>query len=265
MKIIPLIMLMCFLASCDSRKSEPTPTEEVKTEEVKTEEPKVEDPKTEEEKPEVKSPIIEEEKPVQAIALKKGWFPEYNKIIIDAVNKNGSNLLKYNKSPEFWAKLFCGVASAESSYRPWETYWEKELGVSCLEAWKDKAKCEKFVSNWNGKQKYSSRKASIDARGWDRVTKTFYLSEGLLQLSYSDKNYYNCDFDFEGDKTKLDDDHTKTIFDPKKNLECGVVILNKLVGKKGTPYYDSGHYWAVLKPSNKRYSDFKTAMSKCGS
>ena len=231
----------------------------------KKEEPKEEPPKQEEVKPTPKpEPTIEDDAPT-AIVLESGWKKEYEKILSDKIKSHGPNLLKYKNDVGYWVKLFCGTAGAESAYKPWTTYWEKELGVSCLSVW-DKARCEKFVANWNKKQKYSSRYAYIDRKGWDRVTKTFYLSEGLLQLSYSDKKYYGCDFDWEKDQFKLDDDHEKSIFDPKKNLECGVVILNRLVGKKGTPFFNSGHYWAVLKPSNKRHKDFKWYRdNKCGS
>lgn len=251
MKFLTVIFLMLFLVSCeDDKKPEPTPT-----------------PKPIETKP------IEVEEPVQAIALKQGWFPEYNKIVMDAV-KNAPHLLKYNKDPKWWADFFCGVAGAESGYKPWDTFPELSLGVSCMSVVKDKKKCQDIVDDYhknhkygqlamNNPSKYGKYKAYIDRKGWDRVTKTFYLSEGLLQLSYSDKGYYGCDFDFEGDVEKFTTDQTKSIFDPKKNLECGVIILNRLVGKKGTPYYNSGHYWAVLKPSNSRHKDFFYYKDKC--
>ena len=64
-----------------------------------------------------------------------------------------------------------------------------------------------------------------------------YLSLGLLQLSYVDQNNYTfCDI--QGEK----------IYKVGNNLECGLGILNKLVGKYKKPVFNSGHYWSVLQP-----------------
>lgn len=189
-----------------------------------------------------------------------GWNSSYVSIVNNAVKTHGPSLLAYNKDPKFWNKFFCAVAGAESSYKTTETYWEKSLGVSCLSVW-PKDRCVAFVKDWNSR---SSRKAYIDRKGWDRVTKTFYLSEGLLQLSYSDAKYYSCDFDMELDRDLLSNDPRKTIFDPANNLECGVIIMNRLVKKKGQLYFNSGHYWAVLKPNNSRHKVFKNYLNqKC--
>ena len=129
--------------------------------------------------------------------------------------------------------------------------------MSCVSVW-DKARCEEFVKDWNSK---NSRKAAIDQKGWDRTTKTFYLSEGLLQLSYSDKQYYGCDFDWEKDRYKNADDHSKTIFDPYKNLECGVKILERQLTKYGTLYYNKS-YWAVLRPNRSSHDNYKWYYNK---
>jgi hypothetical protein len=50
-------------------------------------------------------------------------------------------------------------------------------------------------------------------------------SEGLLQLSYADRNRYGCDFNWAMDRTLKANDPAKTILQPKNNLECGVKIL----------------------------------------
>lgn len=64
-----------------------------------------------------------------------------------------------------------------------------------------------------------------------------YLSLGLLQLSYVDQNHYTfCDI--QGHK----------IYKLTNNLQCGLGILNKLVGKYKKPVFNSGHYWSVLQP-----------------
>lgn len=196
------------------------------------------------------------------LILNRGWFPQYDEAVKQSL-KSAPHLMKYKNDVLFWQDFFCGISMAESNHTPWTTYWEKSLGGSCMEVWKDEKRCDTFIKDWNAKQTKVSRYASKNAKGWDRATKTFYLSEGLLQLSYSDKNYRGCEFDYEADKYKLVGDHTKTIFDYKRNLQCGVKILNSLVGKKGTPFFNTGHYWAVLKPRNARYADFKAAHRKC--
>ena len=190
--------------------------------------------------------------------LIKGWHKEYNDYLVKIISEHGKNLLTYNNDLGYWNTFFCALAGAESSFKPWDTYWESSLGVSCLEVWNNE-QCDKFIADWNSK---NTRKASKNKKGWDKATKTFYLSEGLLQLSYSDKNYYGCDFDWELDKDKLASDHSKSIFNPKKNIKCGVIILNRLLKKKKTPFFSSGHYWAVLKPRNKRHKDFMWYLEK---
>jgi hypothetical protein len=50
-------------------------------------------------------------------------------------------------------------------------------------------------------------------------------SEGLLQLSYADQKRYGCDFNWQVDRALKANDPTKTILQPKNNLECGVKIL----------------------------------------
>ena len=190
--------------------------------------------------------------------LVKGWYKEYNEYLEKIIPEHGKNLLLYKNDLKYWKKFFCALSGAESNFKPWDTYWENSLGVSCLSVWTE-AKCDIFIKDWNSK---STRKASKNKKGWDKATETFYLSEGLLQLSYSDKNYYGCEFDWEADQNKLASDHSKSIFDPKKNIKCGVVILDRLIKKKKTPFFNSGHYWAVLKPKNKRHKDFKWYFNK---
>ena len=87
-------------------------------------------------------------------------------------------------------------------------------------------------------------------------------SEGLLQLSYQDSKYHACDFDWSTDRKKSAFDLSKSIFDIQKNIRCGMMIMDKLVKKRGTYIFDSGNYWAVLKPNNKRHKVFLNAFKK---
>lgn len=92
--------------------------------------------------------------------------------------------------------------------------------------------------------------------GKDVVTGKQNTSEGLTQMSYQDSKYHGCNFDWSADKTKADGDPTKTIFSIVNNIECCLIVLDKLVAKKGQVFFNDGHYWAVLKPNNKRHGVF---------
>jgi hypothetical protein len=87
--------------------------------------------------------------------------------------------------------------------------------------------------------------------GTDPITKLPVYSEGLLQLSYQDKNGYPfCnEFDWSKDKSLDGADPRKTILDPIKNLTCGVRIMNQIMGKHNAIAFDSGNYWSTLMPS----------------
>jgi hypothetical protein len=58
------------------------------------------------------------------------------------------------------------------------------------------------------------------------------------------------EFDWSVDRYLSVSDPKKTIFDPYKNLKCGIRILNQIVGNKKLISFSSGHYWAVLKPTS---------------
>lgn len=149
---------------------------------------------------------------------------------IDEVVKNKLpsclNLLKFNPSLHYWQSVIKAICKAESNFNVLETYWEKDLGNN----------------------------------GYDKVTGAKYLSEGLMQLSYSDHKYYACEFDWEADKNKPEHSEDKSIFNVRKNIECGMIILNKLVGINRHYIYNVGNYWAVLKPNNKRHEVFLEAL-----
>ena len=110
--------------------------------------------------------------------------------------------------------------------------------------------------------KLNCRYVEPPSLGKDAVTGMQNTSEGLLQLSYQDSRYYACEFDWNTDRKKTAFDLSKSIFDIQKNIKCGMMIMNKLVGKKETYIFDSGNYWAVLKPSNKRHKIFLNAFKK---
>jgi hypothetical protein len=140
-------------------------------------------------------------------------------IVVESYIDECLNLLNLNPNRSDWQKIFKAIAFAESSFNVAERYVETELGK-------------------------------------DAVTGKQNTSEGLFQMSYQDAKYHQCEFDWNVDKYK---DHTapeKTIFNIRRNTECAMKVLDKLVAKHGDYIFDNGHYWAVLKPSNKRHKVF---------
>ena len=86
-----------------------------------------------------------------------------------------------------------------------------------------------WESKWNPKVKY---KESFGV--WSR---------GLFQLSKQDARYYKCDFTTE-----------QSVHDPKANIECAVLIMeklikqdNKIAGKINGKWRGGARYWAVLR------------------
>lgn len=150
----------------------------------------------------------------------KTWSSEWDKIILDSLSSKPS-LKNLNNNPKFYVAFIKALAKAESCLNLSERYVETGLGK-------------------------------------DAVTGTQNTSEGLLQLSYQDAKYHGCAFDWSKDKSLGVKDLKKTIFDPKNNLECGMIILEKqvktygILTTKSTPYY-----WAVLNRSNKRFAEFE--------
>lgn len=89
--------------------------------------------------------------------------------------------------------------------------------------------------------------------GKDPITGQPVASEGLLQLSYQDVlTFPFCnEFDWSVDSKLNPLDKKKTIFDPYKNLRCGIQILNLQVQKYNLIGTNKGGYWAVIIPTNK--------------
>lgn len=97
--------------------------------------------------------------------------------------------------------------------------------------------------------------------GIDPITGKQVASEGLLQLSYQDIQWAPwCEFDWSLDKKLSNNDPNKTIFDPYKNLSCGIQIMANEINKRGVVYYDKS-YWAVRRPNGK-FTQVKFINSK---
>jgi hypothetical protein len=94
----------------------------------------------------------------------------------------------------------------------------------------------------------------------DTVTKRMIRSEGLLQLTYMDATRYNCDFDWDHDKTLAEHDPAKTILQPKNNLLCGVNIMENQMITQRRPLLSSASYWITLQPAHPSYRVFAKQM-----
>jgi hypothetical protein len=113
----------------------------------------------------------------------------------------------------FWVFLASAVVKYESGFDPTDRYVETDLGI-------------------------------------DPITGEQVVSEGLMQLSYQDVlNYSYCNqFDWSTDKNLSPTDPNKTIFDPNKNLTCGLRILNQQVSENNLIAVKG--YWSTLDPKN---------------
>lgn len=104
----------------------------------------------------------------------------------------------------------------------------------------------KYESNWKPDCYYVESTMGIDP-----ITGRQVASEGLFQLSYQDQKnyikYFDCGFDWSKDKLLKNNDPKKTIFDPEKNIKCGVKILARQVEKYGSITISKGAYWSTLK------------------
>jgi hypothetical protein len=124
--------------------------------------------------------------------------------------------LNRNEKINFWGQLFASISYFESGWNPTTRFKESTMGV-------------------------------------DPVTNQPVYSEGLLQLSYQDTLWAKwCEFDWSKDRILNATDPKKSIFDPKKNLECGVGIMARQIRRTGNIILSSGAYWAVIK-ENGRY------------
>jgi hypothetical protein len=150
-----------------------------------------------------------------SVINKFGMWLERGSSDIESFCPNYYNLSSEQKS-NFWVYLVSAVVRFESNFRTTHRYRETTLGT-------------------------------------DPITKEPVYSEGLLQLSYQDKLAYPfCDeFDWARDRWLCRTDPSKSIFDPFKNLRCGIRILNWQVQRFDLIAVDRGQYWAVLKPSSR--------------
>jgi hypothetical protein len=95
----------------------------------------------------------------------------------------------------------------------------------------------------------------------DVVTHRIVRQEGLLQLTYMDGPRYNCDFDWDADKSLPEHDPGKTILQPKNNLLCGLNILDYQLLTQRKPLLTKSSYWVTLRPGTYSYNLFIKQMA----
>jgi hypothetical protein len=161
------------------------------------------------------------------LAPENGWHTEAYESYIEKEVAKLPEHMKYNSNPKYWAKFYKSLSAAESSFKPFTTYHETTLGNGGIDPWAKK-------------------------KGFKDTT---YWSMGLFQLSYSDSEYYSCPFDWEADRLKDMKDKSNSIYVPKNQFDCAFKIMERLLAKNGTPFFDSKNYWIVLKPGS-RYAKY---------
>jgi hypothetical protein len=127
----------------------------------------------------------------------------------------------------FWAYFFQALAGAEACLEPTSRVKHSERVVSRI----------------------------------DPVTGKIVRSEGLLQVSYWDQRRYGCEFDWQRDKNLKADDPSKTILQPRNNLECGIKILENQIIDQHKPLITRKSYWAPLQPGNYSHQNFLKEMT----
>lgn len=86
-------------------------------------------------------------------------------------------------------------------------------------------------------------------------------TEGLLQLSYADRERYGCQFDPQADRNLKLSDPERTILQPENNLRCGVKILDNQIIEQGKPLLSRSSYWSTLRPGTVSYRVFAKQMT----
>lgn len=173
---------------------------------------------------------------------------EWTNMLLDSIKTYGKNLtdsqdfadkkqwcpnwtrLSPSEKTEFWVHMFNGVAAKESNFNTKTTFDEKT--------------------------RHNIKKGRVNPDNY---------SQGLFQLSYGSadqKAYRNfCKFDKEADSLKDVSDPSLTIYDPKKQMDCAVGMMNHLVGQNdaigstttvnGKKKYKGGaRFWSTMRDSN---------------
>jgi len=170
------------------------------------------------------------------------WDPQWDKLIEQSLPKEllsnkreraVKSLCPRFKSMDetdkraFWAYFFQALAGAEAGLKPTANVRHADPAVAVV----------------------------------DTVTHRTVRQEGLLQLTYMDASRYNCDFDWNADKSLPEHDPAKTILQPKNNLLCGLNILDYQLLTQRKPLLTQSSYWVTLRPGTYSYNLFIRQMA----
>lgn len=172
------------------------------------------------------------------ITVKLSWpHQEWNEILITEVTKNFDNLSQATDTQNF-----CPKFKSLNKEKQIIAFAEILIGVM------------KYESAWDPNSRMK------EDLGTDHVTGMQVWSEGLLQLSYGDKEWAPwCEFNWP--KDKLLPIAQRTITNPRINMACGIrIFANQIKSKKViTPV--SG-YWSVLNTGSryKKVAEIQTRV-----
>ncbi len=92
--------------------------------------------------------------------------------------------------------------------------------------------------------------------GWNEANGEPVVSRGLLQISLGSSRPYGCGMN-----------NSSELHDPRKNIECGVRILNHwipndgvVVGLRGKKWLGGARYWSVLRDSNRNAKPIRALL-----
>jgi hypothetical protein len=196
--------------------------------------------------------IVPGAKSIQNDPKKRQWTPEYDRIIEQALPEEMLSV-EFNPKAKRDIKRVCPMFFKGS--RELRTQFWLYLFQSI---------------SWH-EDEFNPRNSSRE-KDKDRT-----LSQGLMQVSYTDAPHeviyvdarhkkhrkwsegHGCDFDIVADR-KLDRtnrwDATKTIFDPKRNLECGVKIMrDQLFTAKDELFPAKVYYWSTMTHGSHHYPE----------
>ncbi|MFN7453499.1 MAG: hypothetical protein ACK5RO_02440 [Pseudobdellovibrionaceae bacterium] len=106
------------------------------------------------------------------------------------------------------------------------------------------------ISKYESNHNPSAR--TLEENRWDAITGGPLYSEGLLMLSYQDRQSVpGCRFDHRADQRLAATDLRRSILQPKNNLECGVRIMARQLKKHDRIVIGSGAYWGVIKSTSR--------------
>lgn len=161
---------------------------------------------------------------ISAVVYKSAWDKkdqgsEWTKYTIEALETYGQEMLK--TSPKDAGQWCAGFTSKSSDEK-------KAFYLMLISAMAERESGFKPETSYTEGFKDSSGKAVV--------------SRGLLQISIESANAYGCGFK-----------NSQELHDSKKNLTCGVRILNRWIQKDGyiaTAKLGGARYWSVLRDSS---------------